>query len=187
MRLNLITVSSVVKNVDIDTIIDLFENIFAGGGSAYPEDEGPEPLNKRFNWVDPKTGKRPPKPPKAMLPGKEDFAALEPEETPMNVPIKHINPSDTEGRYSMRDLIPPEELANIDHLLDLKLRAQRAQGTERDALEKEWQAHRSEFESLVTRIANIILEGDYKSRYRRGADSVMNRLPSRRTSRHASP
>jgi hypothetical protein len=171
--------------MNVSDIDWLFENIFAGGGEAYPEDEGPEPLNKRFNWVDPKTGKRPPKPPKEMLPGEADFRDLEQTftvppthddpQSVADVPIRHVEPSDRVGKYSLKDLIPPEELATIDQLLDLKLRAQKARGANRAALDKEFQAHRSEFESLMKKIVDVVLEGAFERSFNktmRGIDKA---------------
>lgn len=147
----------------IDNIDALFENLFAGD---YPGEEGPEPLNKRFNWLDPKTKKRPPQIPPEAMPGPEDMfdeptGATPPAATP--VPIKHLAPSDREGRYSLADLIPPDELATIDQLLDLKLRAQNAKrGAGKTALNKEFNAHRSEFESIMKKIVDVILEDNFE-------------------------
>jgi hypothetical protein len=135
--------------------------------------ELPEPAGgpARFNWVDPKTGKKPPKPPKAMLPGKEDFQALNAEVPPTSdlgreelgtgqaVPIKVKDATDTEGRHSLNDLLPKSEMATIDHLLDVYLQMQKTKGP---AAAKAWfdRYRTAEFESAIRKIVNVLLESE---------------------------
>lgn len=151
--------------MDAARIREIIEVLFQGG----PGDqggEGPEPLNKRFNWVDPVSGKRPPKPPRAMLPTKKDFNALDQPgqppvgpgqqpATPTDIPIRHHNDDDRVGKHSLNDLIPPGELATIDDLLDQYIARQRTEGPDQAAT---WfNRYRPEFESIVRKIVDFML------------------------------
>lgn len=61
----------------VNEIDKLIEAMAYGGGGA-DEENAPEPLNKRFQWKDPKTGKKPRAIPPNMLPDEQDVDNLEP-------------------------------------------------------------------------------------------------------------
>lgn len=134
----------------IDQIIEV---LFQGGPEGYPDDLGPEPLNKRFSWKEPTTGQRPPAPPSEIMPSEQDVASAEtiPPATP---PLA----ADRRGRHSMNDLIPKSELATIDDLLDRYLAMQKTHGP---GPAKTWfdKYRTAEFESLIARTVTMLLEG----------------------------
>lgn len=143
-------------------IAELVEVLFSGG---YPDDQGPEPLNRRFNWKDPVSGKRPPKPPKAMLPTQQDFDALETPhqqipvaggaEAATPIPVQPADQSDRVGKFSLDDVIPPGEMATIDDLLDQYYARQKSEGP--DAAKAWFDRYRPEFESVVRKIVDYML------------------------------
>jgi len=136
-----------VNAKQIDRIVEV---LFQGGPGD--EENVPEPLNKRFSWKDPVTGKAPPKPPKAMLPGKADFDALE---TPPAAAAPTA-PARRRGTIPMDQMIPPNEMATIDQLLDQYLQMQKTQGPE---AAKAWfdQYRTAEFESALRKMVNALL------------------------------
>jgi hypothetical protein len=141
--------------VNREAIGQIIEILFQGE----PGEGAPEPLNKRFNWRDPATGKRPPRPPKAMLPTEQDIRDLEPAtsaQPPAARPAGATQPDDRTGSVPMSGMIPNEELATIDQLLDQYLQMQKTQGPE---AARAWfdQYRTAEFESLIHKMANALL------------------------------
>lgn len=145
-------------------IAQIIEVLFQGG----PGDEAPEPLNKRFQWKDPKTGKAPPRPPREMLPGKKDFDDLEqthsipPTHSAAEVPgsvhpgASDVGLDDRTGSVPMSQMIPKSEMATIDDLLDRYLAMQKTHGPERA---KTWfdQYRTAEFESALRKLVDFML------------------------------
>lgn len=66
-------------------------------------------------------------------------------------PVQPIQPSgdpdDRVGKHSMSDLLPKKEVATTDDLIDFFSRTQKQRGKPRKSMEKEFAAHRTEFES----------------------------------------
>lgn len=146
-------------------IARIFEVLF----SDYPGEEGaPEPVNKRFNWVDPKTGKKPPTPPKEMLPTAKDMRDLDTEFTvppghdvdPVHAypePAKRPGlPDDRTGSVSMSQMLPKSEMATIDDLLDQYMRIKATKG---EQAARDWfNMYRSaEFESAIRKLIGVFL------------------------------
>ncbi|MGV0949343.1 MAG: hypothetical protein ACOYB3_01635 [Azonexus sp.] len=151
-------------------IARIIEVLFQGE----PGGEAPEPLNKRFQWKDPVTGKAPPTPPASEMPTGQDFTDEEDVLPGSGVPVSQMGkhslhdlastpspgsdgmPSDRIGKHSMNDLLPSSEMATIDNLLDTYLQMQKTQGP---AAAKAWfdRYRTAEFESLVQRMAAIFL------------------------------
>lgn len=143
--------------MNVKQIDQIVEVLFQGGPGDF--EGGSEPLNKRFSWKDPVTGKSPPKPPKAMLPGKADFDALEtPPAAPQAAPTPSAPsaPDDRTGSVSMNQMLPPNEMATIDQLLDRYLQMQKTHGPE---AAKAWfdQYRTAEFESALQKMVNALL------------------------------
>jgi hypothetical protein len=128
---------------------------------------GPEPLNRRFNWKDPLTKKSPPRIPRGALPTKKTFsdidreAAMPPGQGAVAGPGDMSGPeaqdmTDRVGKHSMNSLLPPEEMATIDQLLDRYLEMQKTHGPE--AASQWFNNYRSaEFESILKKIADFLL------------------------------
>jgi len=153
--------------VNAKQIARIIEVLFQGDAGEHPE-----PLNKRFQWKDPKTGKSPERPPREMLPTEQDMRDLDatheipPGHEPGSVhpgalapqarPTGDTLPDDRTGKYSMNDLIPKGEMATIDALLDRYLQIQKTHGPE--AAKAWFDMYRSaEFESALRRMVDAIL------------------------------
>lgn len=137
----------------------IVEVLFQGG----PGDEGaPEPISRRFQWKDPKTGKAPPRPPKEMLPTEQDMRDLDAPGSPAQAPT--ATPAsgsldDRTGSVPMSGMIGKDELATIDQLLDQYLQMQKTQGPE--AARSWFEKYRTaEFEALVNKMADALMESD---------------------------
>lgn len=151
-------------------INQIIEVLFQGG----PGDEAPEPINKRFQWKNPATGKAPPRPPKEIMPTEKDMSDLD---TTFTAPPGHDNP--TAGRYDapkpaapapgqeaplddrtgsvpMSQMIGRSEMATIDDLLDRYLAMQKTHGPERA---RTWfdQYRTAEFESALRKLVDALL------------------------------
>lgn len=145
-------------------INQIIEVLFQGG----PGDDAPEPLNKRFSWKDPVSGKRPPRPPKEMLPDEKDFADLE---QTHSIPPTHAAPEgavhpggyapdapldDRTGSVPMSQMIGKNEMATIDDLLDRYLQMQKTHGPDKA---RTWfdQYRTAEFESALRKLVDALL------------------------------
>ena len=127
----------------------IFEVLFQGD----PGEDKPEPLNKRFNWVDPKTKMRPPIIPPEMLPGEEDFRDLDQGE----VQPEPEDISDKVGSIPRDQMISRDEVASMDDLLDRYTEMVKTYGPE---AAKAWMDNyrTAEFESIVRKITDLILD-----------------------------
>lgn len=157
-------------SVNARIINHIVEVLFQGD----PGDEGAhEPLNRRFQWKDPKTGKAPPRPPQEMLPTEQDMRDLDtthdipPSQDPGSVhpgrksPAPTATPAggpldDRTGSVPMSAMIGKDELATIDQLLDQYLQMQKTQGPE--AARAWFDNYRTaEFESVMRRLVDALL------------------------------
>jgi len=157
--------------VNAKQIARIIEVLFQGD----PGGEAPEPLNKRFQWKNPATGKAPPRMPKEVIPTEKDMRDLD---TEFSVPPGHEGgavprhaappagagagaglPDDRTGSVPFSGMIGKGEMATIDDLLDTYLQMQKTQGP---AAAKAWfdRYRTAEFESLMRYIADTILEGN---------------------------
>jgi hypothetical protein len=112
----------------------LLETVFFGGEEGGLEDR-PHP---RFQWKPP--GENAPQPPPAAA------APTAPDEM-----------DDRTGKYSMSDLLPKGEVATSDDLIDFFARIRDAKGKKKKSWEKEFAAHRSEFESKIHAFVDKLL------------------------------
>lgn len=131
-------------------IAAIFEVLF----SDYPEEGGSKPGNSRFQWVDPKTGKKPPMPPKSVLPTEKDLQELDPQFS--SPEPSQAMPDDRTGSIPMSQMIPKSEVATIDDLLDQYMRIKDQRG---EQAAREWfDMYRSaEFESAVQKLVGVFL------------------------------
>ena len=150
----------------VGSIVDsLLETVFFGGEEGGLEDQ-PRP---RFQW----------KPPGGAAPGGDDLipgdfgdyedAAIPPRGSITNVPRSRppsaVPPPPTEpdelddrtGKYSMGDLMPQGEVATSDDLLDFFSRMKKSKGKAKKSMKREFDAHRTEFESLLHQFVDSLL------------------------------
>jgi hypothetical protein len=106
----------------------LLERIFL---EADVEDYPEPPQHPRFKW----------KPP-THTPGS---GKVDPKDIPpglmkaVEAPPEHLeDPEERIGKYSMKDLLPPEEVATKDDLIDFMAKIGKARGKKRKAWEKEF-------------------------------------------------
>lgn len=132
-------------------INDIIEVLFQGGPGG---EDAPEPMNKRFNWK-PQGGQPPaPKPAQPTSIPVGTGADINPGDMDGDVPIRDM--TDRTPRHPMNQMIPPNELATIDDLMDRYLQMQKTQGPE---AAKAWfdMYRTAEFESAVAKMVDSML------------------------------
>jgi hypothetical protein len=149
----------------MNLVDSLLETVFFGGEEGGLEDQ-PRP---RFQW----------KPPGGAAPGGDDLipgdlgdfedAAIPPRGSitnvprlrpPSAVPPPPSNPDeldDRTGKYSMGDLMPQGEVATSDDLLDFFSKMKAAKGKSKKSMKREFDAHSTEFESLIQQFVDGLL------------------------------
>jgi hypothetical protein len=142
-------------------INSLLETVFFGGEEGGLEDR-PQP---RFKW----------KPPGGAPSGEDDLipgdlgdyedAVIQPRGGAMKTPTARppANPAvpgeldDRTGSISMSDMLPKGEVATSDDLIDFFAKIRDAKGKKKKSWQKEFDAHRSEFESKLMAFVDKLL------------------------------
>jgi hypothetical protein len=114
--------------MDMSLVDSLLETVFFGGEEGGLEDR-PHP---RFQWKPPVAKAAPPA-------GEEGM------------------PDDRTGSVPMGQMLPDEEVATSDDLLDFFQKVKKAKGKSKKPLEKEFSAHRTEFESMLHKFVDKLL------------------------------
>jgi len=149
----------------MNLVDSLLETVFFGGEEGGLEDQ-PRP---RFKWKPPGGA---PSGGDDLIPGDlEDYEEADipprggtmrvpPSRPPAAVPPPPSEPDeldDRTGKYSMGDIMPKSEVATTDDLLDFFNRIKKMKGKSKKAGEKEFAAHRTEFESLLQKFVDRLL------------------------------
>ena len=151
--------------MDTNFVNSILETVFFGGEEGGLEDQ-PRP---RFKWKPPGGA---PSGGDDLIPGDlEDYEEADipsrggtmrvpPSRPPAAVPPPPSEPDeldDRTGKYSMGDIMPKSEVATTDDLLDFFNRIKKMKGKSKKAGEKEFAAHRTEFESLIQQFVDRLL------------------------------